>query len=62
MTEETTPKEPTTPKFVAFMLADDGKILIRLEGLTVEEAAPVVEKGRIQFQNEYELYLRRILK
>lgn len=44
------------------MLADDGKILIRLEGLTVEEAAPIVERGRIQFQNEYELYLRRILK
>jgi hypothetical protein len=62
MTEETAPKEAPNPKFVAFLANDDGRILIRMEGLTIEEAAPIVEKGRIQFQHEYELYLRRTLK
>jgi len=60
--QEEQPKESSISRYVAFVLLDNGDINIQLNGFDIEEAMSIVEKGRIKFQNEYELYLRRTVK
>ncbi len=60
MTEEPQPQEQPQPqKYVVFIQAPDGKVLIKLEGVDMDTARKIVSVGHLNFEREYELFLRR---